>query len=234
MVFHMICRSKNENILDLFDSERGRPIFRSIMPKKTFQYVNKFLRFDDFYDRRQQKSADKFAPIRDLFEKWSGILPDYYNPHECVTIDEQLLDFHGRSEKRYGLKLGRAVCAQTCYVWKIQPFLGAVSDVNHGLEQRQSERVVLDLVEGLKGGHNITMDKRFTSYELGQQLLSKNLTMVGTMRQNDWSIPPKLRECEKQSLYQSTFAFTRDTTRCMRIKNILLKTRLIHTHGNFA
>lgn len=208
----MFCRSKNENVLDLFDSEHGRPIFRAIMMKETFQYVNKFLRFDDFYGRRQQKSADKFAPIRDLFERWSEILPNFYNPHECVTIDEQWLDFHGRSHKRYGLKFWRAVCARTCYVWKIQPFLGQTSDASDdGFGQRQSERVVLDLVDGLKG-HNITMDERFSSYELGQQLLLRNITMVGTMRQTDHSIPPILRECDQKPLYQSTFAFTRNTT----------------------
>lgn len=212
------CRSKNENITDLFDKERGRPIFRSIMSKKTFRYVNSALRFDDVFSRRQQKSTDKFAPIRELFEKWSDLLPDYFNPHECVTIDEQLLGFHGRCQfrqympskpERYGLKFWLAVCARTSYVWKIQPYLGKIPGAS-APEQRQGERVVLDLVEGLKG-HNITMDNFFSSYELGQKLLSKHLTMVGTMRQNKRSIPPKLRECKKQPLFQSTFAFTKDT-----------------------
>lgn len=204
----MLYRSKNERISDLFDSERGRPIFRTIMSKQTFQYVNSTLRFDDVYGRRQQVSADKFAPIRDLFEKWSAILPDYYNPQECVTIDEQLLKFPSQGQGRCGLTFWRAVCAETCYVWKIQPNLREAS-AQH--QQRERERAVLNLVDGLNG-HNITMDKTFTSYRLGQQLLSKNLTMNGRIKLNQRSIPPELRECKQKPLYQSKFAFTKDTT----------------------
>lgn len=176
------------------------------MSKKTFQYVDSVLRFDDVYG--QQKAADKLAPIRDLFEKWSAILPDYYNPHKCVTIDKQLLKFHDPSQKRCGLKFWRVVCAETCYVWKIQPHLGTASE-----QQRQPERepTVLKLVEGLNG-HNITMDKSFASYKLGQKLLSKNLTMVGNLKQSHQRIPQELRECKRKPLYQSTFAFTKDTT----------------------
>ena len=66
------------------------------MPKKTFLYVNQVIRFDDVMSRRQQQSTDKFAPIRELFEKWSDLLTDYYNPHECVTVNEQLVGFCGR------------------------------------------------------------------------------------------------------------------------------------------
>lgn len=206
-------------MLDLFDSERGRPIFRAIMSRKTFQYVNSALRFDDVYSRRQQRSIDRFAPIRELFDKWSALLPDYFNPDECVTVDEQLLGFHGRCKfrqympskpERYGLKFWQCVCSRTCYVWKIQPYLGKQPGAN-APEQGQGKRVVLDLIDGLKG-HNITIDNFFSSYELGQELLSKHLTMVGTMKSNKRSIPPKLKECKKKPLYQSTFAFTEDTT----------------------
>lgn len=78
-------------------------------------------------------------------------------------------------------------------------------------EKNQGERVVLDLIDGLKG-HNVTMDNFFSSFQLGQLLLLKNITMVGTMRKNKRSIPPKLLLCKKQPLYQSTFAYTMDTT----------------------
>lgn len=187
------------------------------MSLKTFRYMQKVIRFDDVMGRRQQKSTDKFAPIREVFDKWSELLADYFNPSECVTIDEQLLGFRGRCKfrqympskpERYGIKFWLLVCAETCYVWKIQPYLG--KPVGGSAEKNQGERVVLDLIHGLKG-HNITMDNFFSSYTLGQKLLSKGLTMVGTMRRNKRSIPPKLLECKKLPLYQSTFAFTKDT-----------------------
>ncbi|XP_031627785.1 piggyBac transposable element-derived protein 4-like [Contarinia nasturtii] len=173
-----VYRSKNENLVDLFDGEYGRPIFRAIMSKKTFQYMSRVMRFDDVMNRRQQKSTDKFA------------MPS--------------------KPEKYGIKFWQLVCSETCYVWKIQPYLGKAVGVDSA-EKGQGARVVLDLIGGLKG-HNVTMDNFFSSYELGQKLLSKGLTMVGTMRKNKRSIPPKLLECKKVPLYQSTFAFTKDTT----------------------
>lgn len=102
-----------------------------------------------------------------------------------------------------------AVDSETCYVWKIQPYLG--KGITGVPERNQGERVVLDLVEGLKG-HNVTMDNFFSSHTLGQQLLKRNLTMVGTMRKNKRSIPPKLLQCKNIPRFNSTFAFTPDTT----------------------
>ena len=119
-------------MLDLFDGEYGRPIFKAIMPRKTFEYMNRVLRFDDAISRRQQSSTDKFAPIREIFDKWSQLLSDFYNPSDCVTIDEQLLGFRGRCKfrqympskfKKYGLKFWKLVCYESCYVCKVQPYL---------------------------------------------------------------------------------------------------------------
>lgn len=188
------------------------------MPKNKFLYVHKIIRFDDVSSRRAQRSDDKFELIRGLWDRWSELLPKFYNPYECATIDEQLLGFHGRcpfrqympsKPERYGIKFWMMACAESYYVWKIQPYLGKAPGAKP--EVKQGERVVLDLVDGLKG-HNITMDNFFTSFDLGQKLLEKNLTMVGTVRKNKKFIPPELLKCKKVPLYQSTFAFTDNTT----------------------
>lgn len=188
------------------------------MSETTFLYIHKVIRFDDVLTRRAQRCEDKFAPIRNLWEKWSERLSIFYNPSECVTVDEQLLGFHGRCKfrqyipskpERYGLKFWLLVDSRSYYIWKIQPYLG--KNVSGNVERNQGERVVIDLVDGLKG-QNVTMDNFFSSHSLGQKLLEKNLTMVGTMRKNKRSIPPKLLECKKVPLFKSTFAFTPETT----------------------
>ncbi|XP_055388890.1 piggyBac transposable element-derived protein 4-like [Condylostylus longicornis] len=213
-----VYRSNNETTDELFDEDNGRPIFRAIMPQKTFRYLNSIIRFDNTMSRRQQSSSDKFEPIRDLFEKWNNLLPNFYNPYESVTVDEQLLGFRGKCPFRqympskpakYGLKFWMLVCSKTYYVWRIQPYLGKPIGALTS-ERNQGQRVVLDLVDGLKG-HNVTIDNFFSSHELGQILFAKGLTMVGTMRKNKRSIPPKLLECRKLPLYTSTFAFTENT-----------------------
>ncbi|XP_036322141.1 piggyBac transposable element-derived protein 4-like [Rhagoletis pomonella] len=189
------------------------------MSKETFQKITRIIRFDDPTSRRNNcDNFDKFTPIRNLWDKWVELLPMYYNPSECVTIDEQLLGFHGRCSfrqympskpERYGIKFWMLACSKSCYVWNMQPYLGKMP--GNQPERIQGQRVVLDLVTGLKG-HNVTIDNFFSSFELGQKLLEKNLTMVGTMRKNKRSIPAKLSECKKVPVYTSNFAFTQNTT----------------------
>lgn len=214
----LYCRGKNEDLHGLFDARFGRPIFRSIMSEHNFHMITSALRFDDVTNRRQQKTGDKFAPIRELWDNWETLLPMFYNCHANVTIDEQLVGFRGRCSFRqympskpakYGLKFWLAVDSKSGYIWKIQPYLGKPK--NGQPEKNQGERVVLELTEGLKG-QNITADNFFSSFELGKKLLQRKLTYVGTVRKNKTFIPPKLLMYKKVPLYTSAFAFSEIVT----------------------
>lgn len=183
------------------------------MSEGTFHMITSALRFDDVASRRQMRSTDKFAPIRELWDSWQKLLPKFYNCHENVTVDEQLVAFRGRCPFRqfmpskpakYGLKFWLLVDSKSGYVWKIQPYLGKVP--NSAPEKNQGERIVLDLTIGLKG-QNITGDNFFSSFDLVKKLRERNLTYVGTVRKNKTFIPPKLLIVKKIPLYQSTFAF---------------------------
>ena len=116
-------RSQNESACDLYHAEYGRPIFMAIVSEKTFLCVTIVLRFDDVISRRQQRSSDKFAPIRQLFEKWSGLLPDFYNPFECVTVGIKgrcsFRQYMTSKLAKYGLEFWVMACSGTFYVWKI-------------------------------------------------------------------------------------------------------------------
>ena len=50
-------------------------------------------------------------------------------------------------------------------------------------EKNQGMRVLMDLTQELRG-QNVTCDNFFTSYMLGQALLKRNITMLGTMKRN--------------------------------------------------
>lgn len=171
--------------------------FSAIMPLCRFQDITAAIRFDNWASRRLERSTDRFAPIRELWDKWSGRLDMLYNPSDCVTIDEQLIGFRGRCKFKiympskpckYGIKFWILVDTVSGYVLRIQPYLGEGNVV----EKEQGKRVVLDLVRGLKG-KNVTADNFFTSHSLGQELLRHNLTYVGTVRQNKRCIPPELK-----------------------------------------
>lgn len=49
------------------------------------------------------------------------------------------------------------------------------------LEKNQGMQTVLDLTEELRDRHNVMSDSFLTSYELRQELLKRNVTMVGTV-----------------------------------------------------
>lgn len=72
-------------------------------------------------------------------------------------------------------------------------------------------RVVLDLTVGLKG-HNVTADNFFTSYQLGQKLLERQITLVGTIRKNKTELPQEMLATKDRPVFSSFFCFTKDTT----------------------
>ncbi|KRZ55972.1 PiggyBac transposable element-derived protein 4 [Trichinella nativa] len=111
-------------------------------------------------------------------------LPKVYNPSENVTVDERLYPFKGRCQFRqympkkpakYGIKFWVACCSKSSYAWNMQIYTGKPSSGTR--EKNQGMRVVLDMVNGLKG-HNVTYDNFFTSYALGVELKKKNLTLA--------------------------------------------------------
>ncbi|KAJ8388001.1 hypothetical protein AAFF_G00147920 [Aldrovandia affinis] len=105
-----------------------------------------------------------------------------------------------------------------------------------GPEKNQGMRVVLDVTEGLRG-HNVTCDNFFTSYELGQQLLKRKITMVGTVRKNKPELPPALLASKEREVFSSKFAFTPTTTLVSYLpkknKNVVLLSTL-HTEADIS
>ncbi|KAF0040529.1 hypothetical protein F2P81_006427 [Scophthalmus maximus] len=78
---------------------------------------------------------------------------------------------------KYGIKSWVSCDARSSYAWKMQVYTG--KPTGGAPEKNQGIRVALHVTEGLRG-HNVTCDNFFTSYELGQRLLRRGITMVGT------------------------------------------------------
>ena len=77
-------------------------------------------------------------------------------------------------------------------------------------EKNQALRVVSDMTYGLNG-HNVIFDNWFFSYELGQLLLKRNLTMLRTIRKNKLELPIKFTQSKGKEVHTSIFGFTIDT-----------------------
>ncbi|XP_045075401.1 piggyBac transposable element-derived protein 4-like [Coregonus clupeaformis] len=241
-----VYRSRGEAASSLWDAESGRTIFRATMPLKVFHVYSRLLRFDDRQTRAERRAAggdDKLAAVREVWDKWVERLPLLYNPGADVTVDEQLVPFRGRCPFRqyipskpakYGIKTWVACDSKSSYAWKMQVYTGKAT--RGGPEKNQGMRVVLDLTQGLRG-HNVTCDNFFTSYELARQLLTRNVTVVGTVRKNKPELPQALLASKDRLLFSSKFAFTSTTALVSYLakknKNVLLLSTL-HTEAHVS
>ncbi|XP_029900733.1 piggyBac transposable element-derived protein 4-like [Myripristis murdjan] len=210
-----VYRSSNEATESLWDASTGRNIFRATMSLHSFRNLTTAIRFDK---RDVSARSDKLAPIRNVWEKWVQRLPLMFNPGPEVTVDERLLPFRGKCPFRqympskpgkYGIKIWAACDARTSYAWNLQIYTG--KDASGIPEKKQGKRIVLDMATGLQG-HNITCDNFFTSYELGQELLRRKLTMVGTVRKTKPDLPAEMLEMNDRDPLSSKFVFTDTTT----------------------
>ncbi|CAM1319692.1 Uncharacterised protein r2_g2804 [Pycnogonum litorale] len=84
------------------------------MSRDRFKMMLRFFRFDNENNRAERAQTDKAAPIRDMWTMLNGNLERAYKPYECITIDEQLFPFRGRTKftryipskpAKYGIKV---------------------------------------------------------------------------------------------------------------------------------
>lgn len=214
-----VYKSNHESMTTLWHDVLGRPIFRATMSLQRFKNINTALTFDNKKTRKNRREADKFAPIRNVWDLWISQQKVLYNPGMNVTVDEQLLAFKGRcgfkqfmpsKPARYGIKFWVLCDSLTYYVWNMQPYLGKKEGSKP--EKNQGRRVVLDLVENLKG-RNVTCDNFFTDYVLLEELLKRHMTLVGTARANKTFLPPLVKsEQRKKPVFSSEFLYTQKGT----------------------
>ncbi|XP_038576656.1 piggyBac transposable element-derived protein 4-like [Micropterus salmoides] len=213
-----VYRSNKESTASLWHAQSGRAIFGATMPLKMFHIISRVIRFDDRDTRTARRARDKLAAIRDVWDKWVCLLQQMYNPGADVTVDERLVPFRGRcafkqympnKPGKYGIKIWTACDARTSYAFNMQVYTGKPADGQP--EKNQGKRVVLEMAEGLRG-QTITCDNFFTSHALGQELLKRKLSMVGTVRKNKPELPPALLATKDRARYSSKFAFSETHT----------------------
>ena len=217
---HLWCSGliEGESAESLWDAETGRQIFCATMSLENFHIISRNIRFDNQEDRPARRQRGKLAAIRTVWDKWVRRLPLLYKPGPDVTIDEQLMPFRGRcpfrqyipsKPEKYSIKRWAACDSTSSYAWNVQVYTGKPDKGTP--EKNQGMTVVLDMSQGLSG-HNVTCDDFFTSHKLGQELLKRKLTMVGTIRKNKSELPPQLLTSKNRPVKSSKFASTADTS----------------------
>ncbi|XP_031332326.1 piggyBac transposable element-derived protein 4-like [Photinus pyralis] len=213
-------QASREPIEMLFTSDLAycRPIFPATLSRNRYNFLTKFLRFDNFETRQERRLIDKLAPVRDIFEKLVSNCKRALNPSHHLCVDEQLVPFRGKAPFRvymknkpakYGIKIWALADCGSNYTVNMQVYLGKI---NNKPEKNQGQRVVLDLVEHLGTGYGITTDNFFTSLKLADKLWEKKLTLCGTLRKNKTFIPRELLPSPMKPVLSSMFAFKKNRT----------------------
>ena len=168
--------------------------FYETMARYLFLEILRFMRFDDKPNRvRHGPGADKFAPIRDVFESFSSLCQSKYICDFSLTVDKQLMPCKSRCSfirflpnkpEKHGIKFWLLVDVSSNFISNMVPCLGAQEkDGQAGVPLAES--VVMKLPEHVTGkGYNITCDNFFTSIPLAQKLANTKISIVGTMRKH--------------------------------------------------
>ena len=212
-------KARNRRLGELWDEQWGYPIFRATMSFGRFTDILRALRFDDKSTRSQRisDSGNQAAAIQEMFDMFLAKCRSSYKCGPSVTIDEQLINFHGRCRFRmfipskpgkYGLKMWIMADSETFYCADAQLYAGKVGNQP---DVGQGTRVVLDLTSSISGsGRNVTTDNFFTNYKLAKELSARRLSLVGTVRSNRKEVPRQMLPSSSRELHSSEFGFATD------------------------
>ena len=113
------------------------------MSRDYFLKILKYLRFDDKPNRvRNGPGADKFAPIRQVFQNFTNECQKKYTCKFLLTVDKQLMPltlrcsfvtFMPSKPDKYGVKFWVLADVETKYVSNIDVYLGAQKKKNSAL-----------------------------------------------------------------------------------------------------
>lgn len=228
-------RDNMSHIEDLWNPTEGRPIFRAVMSSKRFCFFLRCLRLDNFRDRPARLANDRLAAVRSIWEQFLSNLRRHYEPHETLTVDEQLVGYRGSIPGRtyipskpakYGLKVFWLAEARSGYALNAKIYSGKDRDApphrNLGMD------IVMELTAPyFNTGRDIVTDNYFTSHQLAVSLLQQGLTLLGTIRSQRKEVPTQMKS--KQRPVETTiFAHDHDNKIVLvsyipkRNKNVLL------------
>lgn len=205
---------------ELFSGEFANPIYRATMSIFRFEEIRRFVRFDDKRTRNTRLETDKLAMVSYVWDLFIEQCKTCVIPDTNVTIDEQLVGFRGRCRfvqympskpAKYGLKIFWMCESKSGYAMDGLVYVGRQPGEpphkNLGLE------VVQTLVRSIQNsGLNLTVDNFFTSIPLANYLLDKNITVVGTLRQNKPDIPKEMKPSKDRVVCSSLFCFQKNVT----------------------
>ena len=155
------------------------------MSLNCFKSFLRCVRFDNWHTREQRKINNNFVAISEIWDLFLGSIQRVYVPDDCITVDEQLVEYRGRipsrtympsKQRKNGLKILWTCESSTGYALNRIPYGGKERDQVH---RNLGQDIVLRLLEPYYGtGRDVCTDNFFTSYNLAKVLLEKSLPIL--------------------------------------------------------
>lgn len=216
-------KSTHRNTAELWSESDGHPLFRATMSFERFKQIKSALRFDD---KRIRDRNDSLAPIRQVVDTFNASLRANYEPGPFLTMDEQLIEFHGRVKFRryvptkpgkYGMLLYWLTEADTSFPLSFLVYNG--QETLTASEKASSSSIPEALTMKLAApyldkGRNITMDNYFTSLPLAKRMLGRKTTIVGTLRGNRREVPEAAKCVRNRKKGDTVHFFHENITLC--------------------
>lgn len=215
-----IKKSHHANVKEIFASDgTGMQITRAVMSYKRFLFITRCLRFDDKNTRVERRKIDKLAAIRSFFETFVNNCKSAFNLSEYTTIDEMLHPFRGRCSfiqyipskpAKYGIKIFALCDARNFYTSNLEIYCGKQPDGPFAASNSPTD-IVKRLVTPIENSsRNLTIDNWYTSVPLADYLLTKKITVLGTMRKNKSEIPVEFLPDKNKDVQSCVFGFQKD------------------------
>lgn len=176
-----------------------------VMNSKKFKKITEALHCNDNTQcpPRDSPDYDKLYKLRPVIDFLNEKLSNIYKSSSCVSIDESMIPFKGRSSiKQYmpmkpvkrGYKVWCLADSKTGFLSKFQIYTGKeknTCDIQNSL----GERVVLKLTEHLEGRNCLAVfDNFFTSLALLEKLREKQIYAIGTVRKDRMDLPDIMKK----------------------------------------
>ena len=209
---------------DVFYHKSSNDVFSATMNVKRFQFLCRFLAFDDFTTRRERWQSDRFAAFREFLEDFNERCARMRNPSEYLSIDETLYPYRGNVKfrqynpskpARYGLLYRSISDSRVPYTYFTLAYAGKPESQPDQFYVTGTDNYTKYLVDSLKQyvqlrGRNISMDRYFTSLPVAEYLLENDITVVGTLRSHRIGLPKELTEVKDRDDLSVKYAFTED------------------------
>ncbi|GBP47721.1 PiggyBac transposable element-derived protein 4 [Eumeta japonica] len=189
------------------------------MSESRFRFLLRVLRFDDVRDRQIRQETDRLAAIHQIITIMLQKCKNYYTPSEYLTMDEQLVAFKGccgfvqymlNKPVKFGIKIIMVVHVKYPYVYNLEIYYDMQPEGPYRVSNKVPD-IIHRILSPLYGsGCNVTMDNWFTSVPTCKELLTKNITTVGTLKKNKPEIPDQFKTTQDKAIKESIFGFQSD------------------------